>query len=268
MAAKFHERFGIELGVEEGKRRFVNRVLNMLFSDMVGVALKFDRTNGWSNLVQYLCSRLGERYAGSSCLQNVLGTDFDKCLRVLEFLYEYPAWMTMKNSMESLIRGLLRESEVDIGIRWENGQFLPAGAPALDDALVNDPLNLLNTPEYKGVSDAFRKGLDHFLHSTRNQNLLADVLTDMYEALEAMAKIVCENGKDRDLSANREALISNLGLADPYKRMLKEYIEYANKFGRHAGPQGMPKPVPSRKEVEAFMYLTGLFIRVALSKNS
>jgi hypothetical protein len=53
-----------------------------------------------------------------------------------------------------------------------------------------------------------------------------------------------------------------------YKRMLKEYIEYANKFGRHAGPRGMPKPMPSRKEVEAFMYLTGLFIRLAVSKNS
>jgi hypothetical protein len=50
--------------------------------------------------------------------------------------------------------------------------------------------------------------------------------------------------------------------------MLKEYIGYANDFGRHAGPEGKTKPIPSRKEVEAFMYLTGLFIRVALSKNS
>ena len=88
----------------------------------------------------------------------------------------------------------------------------------------------------------------------------------MYEALEALAKIVCKN--EKDLSANREAFISNLGLADPYKRMLKEYIGYANDFGRHAGPEGKPKPIPSRKEVEAFIYLSGLFIRVSVSKDS
>src|SRR6185436_9346610 len=101
-------------------------------------------------------------------------------------------------------------------------------------------------PEYKGISDAFKKGLDHFLHSTKKAALLADVLTDMYEALEALAKVVCKN--EKDLSGNGESFISEVGLADPYKRMLKEYIKYANDFGRHAGPQGKAKPLPSRRE--------------------
>src|SRR5262249_781538 len=144
-----------------------------------------------------------------------------------------------------------------------NERFLQSGAPELDKALVTDPLNLLAKPEYQGVSDPFKKGLNHFLHSTKKHELLADVLTHMHEALEALAKIVGKN--NNAVSVNRESFISNVDLADPYKRMLKEYIEYANKFGRHAGPQGKPKPLPSRKEVEAFMYLTGLFIRVALS---
>ena len=266
--ARFHERFGIDLGVAEGKRRFVNRVLNFLIENILRRA---DDLNGRQEIERYLCSKLGERYAGFGCLEKTIrpGSDtgsyaFENCLRAIEALFEHPKWKVLT---ETGILGILAETEVDIGVRWENGKFLPAGAPALDVALVSDPLNLLNTPEYKGVSDAFKKGLDHFLHSIKNHNLLADVLTDMYEALEAMAKIICKNGKDRDLSANRETFISNLGLADSYKRMLKEYIEYANKFGRHAGSQGMPKPVPSRKEVEAFMYLTGLFIRVALRKD-
>lgn len=259
---KFHERFGIELGIEEAKRRFVNRTLNFIFEDIKPIA---DSKYQEAELIDFICSKLGERTAGVSSAEKLIGKDFGKCLLILEALSSHPTWQTRANIA---IKELLAETEVDIGIRWENGQFLPAGAPVLDDALVTDPLNLLNTPEYKGVSDAFKNGLNHFLHSTKNQNLLADVLTDMYESLEAMAKIVCQNGKDRDLSRNCEAFISKLGLADPYKRMLKEYIEYANKFGRHAGPQGMPKPIPSRKEVEAFMYLTGLFIRVALSKNS
>lgn len=262
---KFHERFAIEVGVEEGKRRFVNRVLNFLIETAKEHAGVLEGATGGIDLERYLCSKLGERYTGFDCLKQVMGTDFDKCLQALEALYKYPRWTSFTNMA---VKSIIDDTEVDIGIRWDmdNGHFLPAGAPVLDDALVNDPLNLLKTAEYKGVSEAFSKGLDHFLHSTKNLSLLTNVLTDMHEALEAIAKLVCQN--EKELSANREAFISSLGLADPYKRMLKEYIDYANKFGRHAGPQGMPKPVPSRKEVEAFIYLTGLFIRLAVSKNS
>ncbi|TKB94476.1 MAG: hypothetical protein E8D40_01005 [Nitrospira sp.] len=114
------------------------------------------------------------------CLENKIGADFVKCLQALEALYEYPQWKTF---MERGIQSILADTEVDIGIRWGNGHFLPAGAPVLDSALVNDPLNLLNTPEYKGASEAFRKGLAHFLHSAKNPSLLTDVLTNMHEAL-------------------------------------------------------------------------------------
>jgi len=71
--------------------------------------------------------------------------------------------------VKTAIKGLLAETEVDIGIRWEDGHFPPTEASALDDALVNDPLNLLNTPEYKGVSDAFKKDLT--TSSTQRSNL-------------------------------------------------------------------------------------------------
>lgn len=84
----------------------------------------------------------------------------------------------------------------------------------------------------------------------------------MYEALEALAKIV--TGRDKDLSANAEVFISAVKVSEGYKRVLKEYIDYANKMGRHAGEKGQAKPSLSRKEVESFVYLTGLFIRVAV----
>ncbi len=260
---KFHERFGIGLGVEEAKRRFVNRVLNFVLGTVIREDSETDIYGEEGKVEPYLCTKLGERYAGVGCLERIIGDDLTKCLVALEALHAHRDWST---TTKSEIKNILTSAEVDIGIRWKNGQFLPAGAPVLDDSLVNDPLNLLNKPECRGVAAPFKKGLEHFLHSTKKPNLLADVLTDMYEALEALAKVVCQN--EKDFSANREPFISNLGLADQYKRMLKEYIDYANKFGRHAGPQGKPKPSPSRKEVEAFIYLTGLFIRVALSKDS
>src|SRR5947209_309762 len=98
-----------------------------------------------------------------------------------------------------------------------------------------------------------RKALTTSSILSRSLNFfLPDVLRDTYDALEALAKIICNN--DRDLSANREKFVSGLKLADSYKRMLKEYIEYANDFARHAGPDGKQKPLPSRREVESFMY--------------
>ncbi len=132
-------------------------------------------------------------------------------------------------------------------------------------SLVDNVLGLLNHPAYKGVLNPFVKGLDHFLHSRRNSALLSDVVTDMHESLEALAKIV--NRNDKDLSANQESFVSNVKLSNPYKRMLKEYISYANDFARHAGEKGQAKPLPSRREVEAFMYQPGLFLRTVLSND-
>lgn len=51
--------------------------------------------------------------------------------------------------------------------------------------------------------------------------------------MKALAKIVTER-LTKELSDNRELFISKLGLSEPYKRMLKEYIDYANNFRRAA----------------------------------
>ena len=95
-----------------------------------------------------------------------------------------------------------------------------------------------------------------------NPELLADTITDMYEALEALAKIVV--GNDKDLSGNQEQLISKLGVSNEYKPILKGYISLANEF-RHAAEKGQAKNLPSSKEVESFIYLTGTFLRLALA---
>ena len=39
MADKFHERFDIEVGIDEAKRRFVNRANNLIFSALMTEAL-------------------------------------------------------------------------------------------------------------------------------------------------------------------------------------------------------------------------------------
>ena len=263
MTKKFHERFELDLGVDEARRRFVNRVLNFLIHDIKIAACQRNDLNEWVSLERHICSKLGEQWRGMDCLSSIINDDFENCLKAIEVLYAYPNYTDLANDGITLI---LQDAEIDIGISWKGGQFSSSGAPMLDQKLVTDVLGILSTSQYEGVSDPFIKGLDHFLNSKKKPQLGTDVLTDMYEALEALAKIICNN--DRDLSANREKFASGLKIADAYKRMLKEYIEYANDFARHAGPDGKQKPLPSRKEVEGFIYLTGLFIRLALSKEA
>jgi len=86
----------------------------------------------------------------------------------------------------------------------------------------------------------------------------------MYEALEALAKIV--TGRDKDLSANAESFLKNLSISEPYKKLPKEYISYANNF-RHAAATNAKKPNLSMAEVESFTYLTGVFIRLAIEAS-
>ena len=89
-----------------------------------------------------------------------------------------------------IIQEILDASEVDLGIRWDVGRFLPSGARLLDDRLINDTLGFLRSAGHGAVLDPFAKGLSHLLPASKRPEVLPDVITDMYEALEAMAKIV------------------------------------------------------------------------------
>src|SRR5882724_8038685 len=95
-----------------------------------------------------------------------------------------------QKDLGNLIQRLLDASEVDLGIRWENGRFIRSGAALLDEGLVNNPLRWLRSSGYEAVRTPFEKGLSHFLHASKRPELLTDVVTDMYESLEALAKIV------------------------------------------------------------------------------
>ncbi len=252
---KFHERFGIEVGVEEARRRFFNRAYNQVF----------DHIDTWSEdnekIKREIATGLGEKYTPGFTVDYYLKNDFHRALLALECFY----WAVddfVRSSLDETIPGLLAESEVDLGIRWENGRFIPAGAEILDERLVNDQLRWLSKSGYESVLQPFQKGLEHLVHATKRPELLADVITDMYEALEALAKIITGR-PDRDLSANRELFITKVKVSEAYKKLLREYVDYANQF-RHGAIEGKPKPALSEREVESFIYLTGLFIRLAM----
>jgi hypothetical protein len=263
MAREFANRFSIRLGQEESRRRFVNRALNDLFDEFLGINALMAHMDAFQirRIEAAIASALGERHVPTAVLQLVARSFLD-CLRSIEGLYSaHSGDAAAQRSITAKVQRLLQEAEVDLGVTWNAGRFMPSGAKELDDALVNEPLRWLANPGLQSIRGPYAKAIEHYLESTKSPGKLADVVTDLYEALEAAAKLI--TGRDeKDLSANAELLISKLGVSSTYKRILKEYITYANQF-RHAATPDEPRHAPSRGEVESFLYLTGIFLRLA-----
>jgi len=272
----FHVRFNIDLNVDHVKKVFVNRIRNGIDSEFFwlenSVVYNIDepeyRSQSWRNVLRHIANGLGMRYDDTCNFSDYImdeeleEEDFVLFIHALELLHEIFSefegkWRT---NLENIITSALRQSEIDIGIRWRQGVFWPSGAKSLDNELVNQNLEWLSDRQFVNVLRPFEKGLRHYLEAQDKPERLNDAITDVYESFESMAKIVNEN--DRDLSANREAFIKRLGINVHYSRMLKEYISYANQY-RHGSGDTEPRPIPSEIEVEAFIYSTGLFLRLA-----
>jgi hypothetical protein len=264
-ARSFHERFDIEVGVPEAKRRFMNRVTNIVFYHLIGNNLSFAARQ---DLLLVAASALGEEFVLKKDLKAYAGGDFFRYLRVLEAIYEMHEGSKLGEGLSDAIANIISESETDLGIRWQPPAFVRAGAKVLDENLVNEPLQWLSNPKYESVIQPFRKGLRDYLTAGREQDRLSDVVTDMYESLEAMARVVI--GNDRELSRNQEVFIKQIEVSKAYKQLLRsllrEYVDYGGKY-RHAALQGNPKSPPSEPEAESVVYLTGLFIRLAIRQT-
>ena len=265
MLGSFHERFDIDVGVEEAQRRFVNRAFNLVIDFIDRNHFDGTRLSSYGisqfELTNHVATVMGERYEDHDLLESYVQNDFYRCIQVLEALYKALEDTEFESSLTRTINTILDTSEIDLGIRWQPPIFIRTGAQLLDENLVNEPLRWLSEPKYMSVRKPFEKGLSHYLEATNRPDRLTDVITDMYEAIEALAKSV--TGRDKDLSGNREVFIKSIKVSDYYKRLLKDYTQYGSEF-RHAERLNKPRPPLSEPEVESFIYLTGLFIRLAI----
>lgn len=261
----FHERFDIAVDLEEARRRFTNRAYNKLFYSFLGLR---ERRHA---VAQAIATALGDKYDRIKPIERVLGGDFLRTLQAIEAMYacfaidDYGSYVTYEKervAINTAVEQLLATSEVDLSLVWKAGHFVRTGAPVLDDGLVTEPLKWLQGAGYESVFRPFEKGLRHLLEAHVKKERLSDVITDMYEALEALAKIVTV-APNKELSKNQEGFIAAVKVSDAYKPILKDYIDYANRF-RHAATERKPRPELNEREVENFVYLTGTFIRLAM----
>jgi len=264
----YHERFSISTDLEDAQKQFVNRLLNLIDNEFpVLQALPSNRSLWADNVLEHIALNLGVRYYPIKGFIAYSGEEYtDQILKSVEVLceasYGFPEFLA---TLDEGIKSAISMSEVDLGIEWRDGVFWRSGAKLLDEELVNEPLRWLAAPKYKNVLEPFQKGLRHYLEASRDPKKLSDTITDMYEALEALARIA--NHNNSTLGANAENFISNLELDPHYAKMLKDYCEYAHQY-RHAAKQDQERITPKPQEVEAFIYATGLFIRLAIRQSA
>lgn len=244
----FYERFeSLGIDVEEARRRFTTRVLLTLFPN-------YPRMGG-NRLIQFNAVRkaLGEPVRTVEDVESLVRSDFYRLLDMLERL------MAGWPSTLDFVQRLVETADIDIGITWNEGKFHPRGAKLLDDRLINDPLEWLKNANLPTVYEPFEKALNHLLRARADEGRLADAVTDAYDALEAIAKAVCES--DKKFDQLREQYVSKIGASREFKAIAKALSDYAHVF-RHGSSVTMPKPALSYAEVESFLYVVGIFTRL------
>jgi hypothetical protein len=259
MSKDFYTRFNIPTDVAGARRRFMNRVIDriddILFSNGVPSDTRY-------RAERHIALKLGTRYEPQKPISDYFDGDFHKTLQALEAVYEFMGQtQRAREQLDGYVRQLMELCEVDIEVRWRDGKFYPAGAAELDKALVNDVLMWLREPQYSEVRAALENALNHLSGSLANEALRKDVITDAYEALESLSKIVLGSDKG-DLSKNREQFLSKISAPAESRDLLKSYIEFGCEY-RH-GPGSRPRPTPSEADTEFFVYQTGAFIRRAV----
>ena len=120
----------------------------------------------------------------------------------------------------------------------------------MDDVLIDDTLTWLS--DYPNEKKDFKKALNCLLR----EDALDDVIKSCYSTLEGIVRSVLGNKKTLD--NNKEELLRTVGLSQGWKSILANYIQYAHDF-RHASEQ---RHQIQKKEAEAYLYMTGLVIRL------
>ncbi len=266
---EYYKRFDIEINEDEVRRRFIERARNEIFEFLPRSSDSLFYSWYWyKTRLKHFATALGERYHPSkdNIISYIKTDDYNEVLRAIEIIYANADSLrnNVRTMMNHRINYILELSEIDLGIKWQNGKFIPKGAELLDKETVNSSLRWLRKKSYTTVIEPFEKAIHRFLESRSTPEVLPDVITNSYEALEAFVKIIMDN--DRDISSNREKFINKIKGNNYHKEILKQYISYANDY-RHGENPKYRRIKPSVAEAEFFLYLTGIFLRLAIENS-
>ena len=255
---KFDKLFGLSASIEEEKLHFINRIENSLFN----IIIKEPDNINYKNLFEEVCYDLGEN-AGELMYNRLLrriivpnfktlsNKDFVKTLRIIVAIYGRGNAET-KQYVSSCVIDVLERSNLNLGVKWADGIFYPSGDKFLDDELIDISLSLLDN--YPDEKTNLKIALDYYYSKNLN-----GVVHNCYIAIEGLSRQFLDNKKTLD--RNKQALLGLLQFSKHFDEIFANYLKYAHEYGRHAGENRHDlKP----EEVEAFLYLTCLMIRVTI----
>lgn len=257
---KFNQIFGAEESLEDERRRFVDRVNQVIFSSTEDMA-------GYSTIFRQVCFELGinaderikawrnsigvSQYSVPELITLTLKS-FNETLLVLSILYHC---FKEKQGLAQTIELVLSKSTCDLGVRWHEGFFYPSGAKELDESLIEESLIWLK--EYPDEQQNYKNALENYSKDEHS----VDVVTNCYSALEGVARKILSNNKT--LGNNSKLLLAKIGLSQGWKTILDAFINHTHN-SRHAGKG---RHEISKEEAEAFLYMTGLFIRLLIESR-
>ncbi len=268
---RFNEVFGLEDRLEDERKRFVERVNQFIFHEMDTVKCS---SFNYQTLFECVCFELGvnahdfkQRRFGSVAFEKYLPAsirtltrdDFTKTLLLLCILYIHVQYGSDAGQgqqwLSENIELALSRCSCDIGVRWKEGFFYPAGAEELDKSLVEETLTWLS--EYPNERKDYQAALRIYLAGEP----LPDVIRNCYSGVEGVVRNVL--GNEKTLDNNRDELLARMTLSDGWKSLLANYIKYAHDY-RHASKE---RHDITKQETEAYLYMTGLIIRLVIESQ-
>ncbi|MCK4307779.1 hypothetical protein KAW50_06115 [candidate division WOR-3 bacterium] len=272
---RFNKLFEIKESPEKEQIHFVQRINQTIFNyiqDEYKKLFRDDLRTKYEEIFRDICYYLGEnaddriskfnQVSNRGCphLRSLTNDDFLQTLKVLVLLYDY-FWedkLKDKNQRRQIsieIELAFSSATMDLGVTWKDGMFHPSGAKILDEKLIEDPFDWLD--EFPDEKKDFKNALSHYTKKS-----YGDVISNCYLVVEGLVRKILNNKKTLD--NNKEELFGKLEVSQSWKSLLLNYINYANEFKRHASND---RHSINTQEVEAFLYLTGLLVRLIIQNK-
>lgn len=264
---EFNKLFGVQENPSVEQNRFVQRINQTIFSTIE----KNPYPDNYEILFRDVCYQAGinandfisrantfnyDVSLNIPSLRTLTKDDFMETLKILILLYKSinPRNIPRLNQSIELALGMTVN---DLSVRWKDGLFYPSGAKELDEKLINENIEWLE--EFPNARERFITALDHFKKSLKDSSSRKDAITNAYSAIEFLAQKALGNKKNFEDNSN--PLVNLIGLVSEYKNILHYYKQIAHEYSsRHAGSEF------SHIETEAFIYLTGILMRIIREK--
>ena len=260
MLKDIYKRLNLETDLKEEQEKFIKRI-QLIFKecDSKHHSPAGGLDNDLYNVSSKIAFQLGEEKRDS--LKEYLDNPtIERVLMVSEiFLHvikNAQGFYSENKNLPLKIEETINLSIIDLGISFKNRKFYKKGAEELDEKLIFEPLEWLD--DYQKTKIFFEGALKENLRKD-----YPDAITKSYSALESLVKTLLNN--NTNLKKNIPKLLEKLNLPDQWGKILVNFCDYAHEFSSRHGKEEGTKPLKINPEiVEAYIYFTGLIIRLII----